>query len=418
MGDKNTPNSLARKKAIALGAVDARSLLTRSLPKVIERMTPSQIDQVQKVMDAAVINPVIKKEADEVYKKIPVYPMGNQVYRDPRLVKKAYDIAAKQIFVTEADKHIKLDFEAFLTKDALTPITDNPDEAEYLKKVRATLAKRGVWLRISQPFVRDPYEPSAHIISPHHFEAWLSLGYDGDHIPTTTGRLDRDALLKTSIIAANYWSEVHQGPVQKALKREITRLEVEIQFGQKEHDRLIKRKRDAPIGVAEVSDFLGGADLPSLRIWDYPHQLIVKALEMNIGGNVMGSRAYLVVAAIATRNSAQLLEEYATKSGNGASRAISVLRVLKTAGEVAEIGLTVTGVGGVVRGAVRSGGKVAASQVDDLAEKVVADYVKKNPDIAADLNKVKWIPGPKGSVGGRGIKPGQSSGAGTGFHKW
>lgn len=418
MGDKNTPNSLARKKAIALGAVDARSLLARSLPRVLERLTPSQLDQVQKIMDAAVINPVIRKEADEVWRKIPVYPMGNQVYRDPRLVKKVYDIAAKQIFVTEADKRIRLDFKVFLTKDALTPTTDNPDEAEYLKKVRATLERRGVWLRISQPYVRDPYDPSSHIISPHHFEAWLSLGYDGDHIPTDSGKLDRDAILKTSIIAANYWDEVHQGPVQKALKREIARLEVEIQYGQREHDRLIKRKRDAPIGVAEVSDFLGGADLPSLRIWDDPHKLIVKALELNIGGNVMHSRAYLVVAAIATRNAAQLLEEYADKSGRGAGRAVSVLRVLKTAGEVAEIGLTITGVGGVVRAGVRSGGKLAASEVDDLAEKVLTDYLKKNPEIAGDLNKVRHIPGPKGSIGGRGIKPGQSSGNGTGWHRW
>ncbi len=69
--------------------------------------------------------------------------------------------------------------------------------------------------------------------------------------------------------------------------------------------------------------------------------------ELNTGGNVMKSPPFLVVAAIATRNNANLLAEYADDSVNGAGRAITVLKVAKTAGEVAEVGLAVTGVTGV-----------------------------------------------------------------------
>ena len=418
---KVTANSLVRKRAIALGAVDARQLLMRALPEIVGRMTPSQMAQVQKVMDAAVVNPVIMREFDEAYKKIPAYPMGNQVYRDPRLVKNAYDISAKRIFITEADKRIKLDFEVLLTRDALKPVTDNPDEAKYLKKVKATLEKRGVWLRISQPWVRDPYDPSARILSPHDFEAWLSLGYDGDHIPTKNGRIDREALLATTLLGARYYEEVHNGPVQKALKKQAIRLQVEIEYGLQEHDRLIRRYRDAFPGVAEISDLLGGADLPSRSIWDYPHKMIVQALKHNVDGNVDESTAYLLTAAIATAQAAGLLEQYAEDSAAGAGRAITVLKVVKTAAQVAEVILTVTGIGKIAIEAGKYGLKRAVlNEIDDTIQSIVSKVRTKKPNALPDIKKeinfgyYKQPPGTK--LGGK--KGGQSYGAGTGFNNF
>ena len=60
-------------------------------------------------------------------------------------------------------------------------------------------------------------------------------------------------------------------------------LSVEIDFGIAEHHRLIMRKVKAPI-VSGISDFVGGADLPDRSIWDYPQKLLLKALDLNKGG--------------------------------------------------------------------------------------------------------------------------------------
>ncbi len=338
MGNGNTSESPGRQRAKALKAADARTLLKSSLPFLLQQMAPEHIQQVQKVMDAAVVNPVISKEADELYRRSVTHRIGTQVNRDPKMVRRAERVAQTMIPVTEKDKHIRLDFGKLLAHDALLPTTDNPDEAAYLSKIRQTIATKGIWLRIGQPFIRDPHDRSKHVIDPRTFQVWLSLGYDGDAIPTKTGRLTREDLLGTTVLGAGYYTEVHEGPVQKALKREMTRLEVQIQTGMEEHGRLRSRKSDAPI-VSGISDFAGGANLPDLTIWDYPHKLLVKALEMNIGGNVSGSRPYLVVAAIATRNAAQLLADYADDSASGAGRVVTILKVAKTAGEVAEVGL-------------------------------------------------------------------------------
>ncbi|GIK43014.1 MAG: hypothetical protein BroJett011_68470 [Chloroflexota bacterium] len=100
--------------------------------------------------------------------------------------------------------------------------------------------------------------------------------------------------------------------------------------------------------------------------------------------------------------------------------------MVKTAGEVAEVGLAVTGVAGVGRGAGRvvageagAAGATAATggSVYAAAEQLVRQYVAKNPEIAGELANVRWVPGPRGSVAG-GVKPGSSSGAGTGWHSW
>jgi hypothetical protein len=408
-----------RKQAIALKAADARALIKSKLPYLLPLMSKAQIDQVQRVLDAAVVNPEAKKQYQELMRKAIIAQSGSIVMRDPKLERRADKVFSSQIPVGESDKHIRLDFERLLDAAALNPVTDNTDEAAYLKKVRHTLADRGVWLRITQPFVRDPNEPSSHMIDPRKWDAWLSVGYDGDHIPTDTGLITRDSLLKTTLFGAGYYEQVHLGGVQTALKKEINRLLHQISDGQDEHYRLIRRKDDAFPGVAELSDWAGGASLPSRSIWDQPHKLVLKAMDLNTGGNIRGAQAFLVTAAILTRNSALLLNEYAEKSSSGAGKIVKVLEVAKTAGEIAEIGLAVTGVTAVVRGGVRVVSTTAArSEVDELAEKVVTEYIKKNPDIAADLNKVRWVPGPKGSVGGRGIKPGQSSGNGTGWHSW
>lgn len=403
-----------RKRAIALRALDATMLINSRFSQANLNMTAAQIEQVQRVLDAAVVNPVVRKEYQEAYEKSIIGRVGNQFAFDPKLSRQADKVFEGMIAVSESDRHIRLNFRLMMMGNALTPTTDNPDEAKYLNTIPSILEQRGVWLRLGQPWVRNPNDYSSTSIDPRRFDVWLSLGYDGDTIPSKDGSLTREALLGTTAIGAGYYEAVHDGPVQRALKKEVRRLEGQIDAGLEEHDRLIKRKRDAFPGVAEVSDFFGGADLPPRSIWEHPNKLLTKALEVNVGGNVSFGQPFLLVAAIATRNNAQLLATYAEKSAAGAGAAVTILKVAKTAGQIAEAGLALTGIVGLARGATTvATGTAASSSVDAAAERVVARYIAKNPELAADLNKVRWVPGPKGTILGS-TKGGHSSGIGTG----
>ncbi len=172
-----------RKRAIALGAADAKTLLRRHLPYIASIIAPAQLAQVQKVLDAEVVNPEIAKQANEVYRRSVIAQSGSVVMRDERMVNRAYRIQATRITVSESDQHIRLDYRRLLTADALRPTTDNPDEADYLSRVHNTLESKGIWLRFDNQLVRDPEDPSRWIVDPRTFIAWLSVGYDGDAIP-------------------------------------------------------------------------------------------------------------------------------------------------------------------------------------------------------------------------------------------
>lgn len=409
-----------RSRATALKAADARGLLQASLPFALEHMTAEQVGKMQRVLDAAVVNPEVEKEADALYRRSVIAESGSLVNRDPGMVRRAERAMKSYVPVSESDKRIRLDFKTLLSSDALTPRTDNPDEGAYLARVRQTLAGKGVWLRFAPKLVRDPEDPSRHVIDQRTFEIWLSLGPDGDPIPTKSGELTRDVLIGTTGIGAGYHERVNQGPIQSALDREIRRLIRNIESGMEQHDILARIRRDAFVGVTEISDLLGGADFPDKAIWDQPHKLVVRAMEMNVGGNVSGSQVFLVTAAIVTRNAARLLADYIDDSSSGVERAVKVLKVAKTAGQVAEVGLAVTGVVGLARGAAGlagAGEAALAGEVEVAAEQLARRYAARNGIGAEELSQVRYVRQPPGSVGG-GVKPGGSSGAGTGWHKW
>lgn len=399
-----------RKRAIALKAVDARTLLQTHLPYVLSVITPSQLAQIQRVLDAEVVNPEIVKEANDLYKKSLLGDYGSFVMRDEKMVKRSYRLLATRIWAEKNDHYIRLDYRRLLTADALRPVTDNPDEAEYLERVRNTLETKGIWLRFDKYLVRDP-EDERWITDPRTFRAWLALGYDGPGFPTKDGELDREELLGQMHLSSGYYNSVHRGPTQRSLDRQFAVLSVEIDYGIAEHVRLIRRKDNAPI-VTRISDFVGGADLPSRSIWDYPSQLLSEARKANYGGNVFRSPPYLVLAAIATRNNANLLAQYVDDSAGGAGRVVRILEVAKTAGEVAEVGLAVTGVTAVARGAVVAGNAAARNAaVDAAAERMIAKHYAKDAEIMTNLNKVKAVRQPPGSIAGN-RKGGHSSGNG------
>ena len=413
MPNDYSSNSASRRKAKTLNAQDAHTLITTSLAFILSYVTPKQVMQFQKVLDAAVVNPSVKKEQEDLNRRSVTHLAGSLVMRDPRIERQVDKAGENMIWAKEEDKHIRLDFEKLLAKGALEPQTDNPDEADYLKKVRNTLKEKGVWLRLGQERLTDP----------RSFVVWLSLGYGGDAIPTSTGLLDRDAVLGNQLLGAGYFEEVTQGKVQKTLESQIYSLDLDIEDGEREHNRLTRRYDDAFPGVAELSDAIGGADLPGRSIWTYAKKLALTARDLNTDGNVIGAQAFLILSAVAARKAALLLSTYAQRSSDGAASIIKVLEVAKTAGEIAEIGLAVTGVAGVVRGTITRAG--AEESIDALAEKVVNAYISKNPannnaalrELARLNPTTSRVASKGGTVLGSGVKAGQSSGAGTGFDK-
>ncbi|MBL8223251.1 MAG: hypothetical protein JNL62_28715, partial [Bryobacterales bacterium] len=204
---------------------------------------------------------------------------------------------------------------------------------------------------------------------PRQYEVWLSLGPSGDPIPVKKHGIDRAALLGTTAIGAGYYSAVHDGPVEKMLEREIGRLSREIESGRNHHAELGRIRSGALPGVAKVADLLGGATFPDIVLWQEPHKLLVRAMDLRTKGKIFGARAMLVVAALATRNAARLLAQYVDKTTAGAGTGVKILQVAEIAGAVAGAVLLVHGVGVAVAraGAGRAGAIASDAALDALA---------------------------------------------------
>jgi hypothetical protein len=408
----------SRNRAVSLQAATiGEALRIADFLPILPQLTSAQRQKLQRYLDAAVVDPAVRNEASALYQKGTKY-YGELVVVDPEMKRRAQRVMGDFIPVSDLDDCVRLNFTQMLDASAFTPTTDDPDEAEYLGVIRKTLEARGVWLRLAPKRVRDAQDPSRWVSDPRHFEVWLSLGARGDTIPTKSGRIDREALLGTRIFGAGYYVHVDRGPVQTALEREVRRLSSEIDDGMEQHVQLARIRRQAATGVVAVSDVLGGADFPSDEIWKGPSQLLLRAMDLKAAGKIYGCRALLVVAALSVRNAAQLLSRFVDNTTSGAERAVKVLKVARTAGKVAEVALIVTGVGAVAVGLAKSGAvAVTEASVDAIAERTVARYLARNPELASELSQVRLVPGPKGTILG-GVKGGHSAGVGTGFTSW
>jgi len=77
-----------RAQAKALGAADAQSLVRAALPSVFEHVTSAQWRQIQKVLDAAVVDPIVKAEADAFYAQS-VTHSGSLTFHDAARVRRS-----------------------------------------------------------------------------------------------------------------------------------------------------------------------------------------------------------------------------------------------------------------------------------------------------------------------------------------
>ena len=92
-----------RQRAVALKAADARDLIKSSLPFALQQMSAAQIDRVQRVLDAFVVNPAVQKEAADLDRKSIKLQVGELVSRDEAIVRRADKVRADYIPVREAE---------------------------------------------------------------------------------------------------------------------------------------------------------------------------------------------------------------------------------------------------------------------------------------------------------------------------
>src|SRR5262245_45016245 len=137
-----------RKRATSLKAATVGGVLTAAgYPLLLSKLTAAQRGQLQRYLDATVVDPDVEKEAKELYRKGTKY-YGQLTVVDPDMKRRAERVLHEYIPIHDLDDSVRLNVAQILDKDAFAPKTDNPDEAEYLDGVHKTLDSRGVWLRL------------------------------------------------------------------------------------------------------------------------------------------------------------------------------------------------------------------------------------------------------------------------------
>jgi hypothetical protein len=362
-----------RQRAAELGAADARRVLYSQVPLLVQHLTPAQIDQFQRVIDAAAINPGVRERYNEAEAKATTR-YGQLTMRDEKLGGAADRIRAELVPLEAKDRRIHLDAEPLFTPELFTPSTDNPDEVAYLRTLREDLRKNGVWLLIG-----DGIDP----------RVWLSLGPEADRLKTINapfGVLTRHGLIDTPLLGANYYEKVDRGPVKRGLEKEADRLFSAIESGRAEHYLRGRIRHDTVVGVAEVSDVLGGADFPDRDIWDGPDECLKAARTHMSAGRTVAAGATLIASAKLTQAASKLLSRYADETTEGAEIAVKWLKRAKTTSEIIETLLMIaTGVG-VIAGVGRAAATATASEVDILAERLLARYIARNPQLAEQVS--------------------------------
>ena len=401
----------SQKKAEKLGAPDAEELIA-TVPKLARLLSKGDVAKVQKVLDAAVLNPMYEEAYQKAMRDSVIARSGGLVLRDRTKERRARRILNKQIDITKNDLCTRVDHNRMLTANALAPQTDNPDEADYLVRVRQTLNQRGVWLRLGQPWEAQQGR------DPKLWEFWFSLGPNGDTIDTDDAMIDREELLDTTMLGAGYYNSVLTGQIQTKLDRAIERFDTEYDNGWALHTELMRNRQQSALGVAKIADVLGGAEFPSITIWERAHKLRIKARQANIGGNVLAAQVYLLVASLVVKYNATLLWDYFDKTIKGGDRAVTILKVVVAIGAVAEAVLMVVGAGHAIKAVRVAGTKALAREsVDDLAERYVQHVCKKQGLSQAELRIPRAVRQPGATKLG-GAKGGHNAGLGVGNHRW
>ncbi len=198
-----------RKQAKALNALDVRELIKSRFPALPLRMTTDQIDHLQRVLDVAVVNAAVDTEFDELDRKsIQGRIVGSNEYlRDPAKADQAKKVLKKKLAEQRNDHVVRLDFEKLLAANALTPTSDNPDEAAYLLKVKNEYQRLGVWLRITGDSSAMALNLHPNPTDPKRWRVELILGYNPNGVIEPI-ESDTGMLTQKSLLSATYRSRV------------------------------------------------------------------------------------------------------------------------------------------------------------------------------------------------------------------
>ena len=121
------------------------------------------------------------------------------------MVRRAERAMESFIPVTEADKRIRLDFKDAAHARGAASDDGQPRRGRVSRDGQADSRDPGRLAAVRSEARPRPEDPSRHVIDERTFNVWLSLGPDGDTIPTESGRLTRDALLRTTLLGAGYY---------------------------------------------------------------------------------------------------------------------------------------------------------------------------------------------------------------------
>lgn len=350
---------LERRKARLLNGLDARELIRFHYPEVARHLTPDQIDKVQRVLDAFVINQDVDSQLLELDRKSVVGHTrgGHAVHDDARRASpdSLRKVASNRISVKEGDSVIKLDFEKLLAQDALKPTSDNPDEAAYLLKVKSALASQGVWLRVfrnSSQMGRTQYS------APDDPRGWMVVMWIGSDrsrtISTSTGQLTRVALFNGTTFGAGYYDYVRNGPTLRLLRAAIVSVRSKINLMVAIHNdckpqSVRGRILDWALREAVGNGTLGrSVELPSETIWIEPAQILKMASDLIDEGKLMEANKLVVLASYQAEWAAYALMQYVQFVNDikpGVGIALEILKVADLLGDIAGAVLIVRAAG-------------------------------------------------------------------------
>jgi hypothetical protein len=310
--------SSRRKRAAELGAPEALAILTDQVPQVVPLLSPEQIEQVQKVIDAPVINPDIEARAQAA--EAGAYTQyGSLTVEDKKRTGAAFRIRKEKVSVKESDKRIRIDHESLLTPEVFQPTVINPDEEEFIEALRARLDRSGVWLRIGTMPTVQP---------------WLSLGPDGDHIPAGKGMLTKKVILETTALGAMHYNMMARSPRRKELDAQAQLLFDDIQEGWSGHFKWQNKREAALPGVAEISEWVGDANYPHIGIWDVARDVWMEGWKLLNQDQTEMAIPLFIVSAEVTKSAAAALAEYEEKVSAGAAAVVEFLTVVEIAADV------------------------------------------------------------------------------------
>jgi hypothetical protein len=299
------------------------------MPLVYHALTEPQRDQVQRFLDAQVLNPVIEKEFKELDHKSIIAESNGYTNRNPAIVAQRDKKSEEYIRLGDSDKRIRiLDFSKLLARDAFQMETDNPDEASYHMRVRNTLAAHGVWLRLDRRNPNAVGNPgSLPENDPKRYSFALSVGGENDSslIPTMNGVISRDTLVKTSLFADNYFEHVVRGPTRRLLEKTIIELDTQAEHGWRDHSEY--EKVDLARVARGITEQYTLIRLPDIRIWGQARAKLQLATQQLQKGQLALADLHILEAADLIASVAVALDHYQNAANIFSSRVVSAMEV-------------------------------------------------------------------------------------------